>query len=270
MELTLATPLSGPLTRIWHDAPALSALTLAMALAALPLLAALLLDTRTLNAEPIWLKPLKFHLALVVFIGTLAVCARWMPAGMMQTQGWQWFQAAVIACTVAELLWIGGAAALGVASHYNTLPLWSAIYPVMGLVATLLTAAALVMGLAIARNPATGLAPALHLSVWLGLVLTFALTMIAAWTMAAGTGHHVGVPVTGDRLPLTGWSREVGDLRVAHFFATHAIHALPLAGLAALALPETAGKALVWAAAAGWCALVVGTMLQAMAGRPFV
>lgn len=270
MTLSLTAPLPGALARTWDDAPALWALTLLMALAALPLLAAHALDPRQFNAEPMWLKPLKFHLALVVFIGTLALFARWMPAGMMESRGWQWFQGAVIACTVAELVWIGGAAAYGVASHFNTAPVWSAIYPVMGLAATLLTSASLVMGIAIARNPDTGLPPALHLAIWLGLVLTFVLTMVAAWPMAAGPGHHVGVPVTGDRLPLMGWSREVGDLRVAHFFATHALHALPLVGLLALSLPDATGKAAVWAAGAAWSALVAGTLIQAFAGRPFV
>jgi hypothetical protein len=258
------------LARVWDDAPALSALTLLMALAAVPLLAAFVLDPRQFNAEPMWLKPLKFHLALVVFIGTLAVFARWMPEGLMDSRGWRLFEGAVIACTVAELVWIGGAAAFGVASHFNTTPVWSAIYPVMGIAATLLTSAALVMGIAIARNPGTGLPPALHLAIWLGLVLTFVLTMVAAWPMASGAGHHVGVPVTGDRLPLMGWSREVGDLRVAHFFATHALHFLPLAGLLALWLPDAAGKTAVWAAGAGWTALVIGTMVQAYAGRPFL
>ncbi len=47
----------------------------------------------------------------------------------------------------------------------------------------------------------TGLAPALHLSIWLGLVLTFVLTVIAAGALASKPGHFVGVPVTGDRLP---------------------------------------------------------------------
>jgi hypothetical protein len=48
------------------------------------------------------------------------------------------------------------------------------------------------------------------------------------------------------------------------------LHALPLAGLLALWLPDATGKAAVWAAGAGWSALVVGTMMQAYAGRPFV
>lgn len=271
MTLSLVARLPGPLGRVWDAAPALSALTLLMALAALPLLAAYALDPRQFGGESVWVKPLKFHLALVVFIGTLAILARWMPAGMMDSRLWRLFQTAVIACTVAELVWIGAAATLGVASHFSTAPLWSAIYPVMGLAATLLTSAALVMGVAIARNGNTGLPPALHLSIWLGLVLTFVLTVIVAWTMAASGGHHVGTPVTGARVALMGWSREVGDLRVPHFFATHALHAVPLAGLAAaLMLPAPQAGRVVLAAAALFTAFVLLTFWQALAERPFL
>ena len=72
-------------------------------------------------------------------------------------------------------------------------------------------------------------------------------------------------------MPLLGWSREVGDLRVAHFFATHAMHFLPVAGVAArLALPARAGVAAVAAAAALYVALVAGILALALDGRPLL
>lgn len=270
--MTVTLPAPAPLLgRVWDDAPGFAALTVMMALAMLPLLAAHLLDPRQFGGEGVWVKPLKFHLALVLFVGTLAVYARWLPAGLTETPGWRLFAAAVIGSAVAELAWIGGAAAMGVASHFNTAPVWAAIYPLMGIVATLLTSAALVMGVAIARNGATGLPPALHLALWLGLVLTFVLTMAVVTRLAGGTGHHIGVPVSGVRVPLMGWSREVGDLRVAHFFATHALHALPLAGLVAVRLlPDPAARLAVIGAALAYAGLVVATFLQALAGRPFL
>ena len=63
-------------------------------------------------------------------------------------------------------------------------------------------------------------------------MLTFVLTVPIAGTLAQMPGHFVGTPVTGAAVPVFGWSREVGDLRTAHFLATHAMHFLPLAGLA--------------------------------------
>ena len=169
-------------------------------------------------------------------------------------------------------MWIGGAAALGTASHFNlSSPVWAVLYPLMGLSAVTLTSAALAFGVAIARNPATGLAPALKLSLVTGLCLTFILTVITAGTMAGMPGHHIGLPVTGARLPLFGWSREVGDLRVAHFLATHALHAIPLAGLAAARLLAPApARAAVIATSLGYAALVLATFMQALSGMPLI
>lgn len=269
--MTLALPsLNAPIfARAFQDAPALAMLTLIMALSALPLLAAYSLDPRQFQGENIWLKPLKFHAALVIYTGTLVVFARFLPEGMMQSSAWQIYQGVAIACIVAELLWIGGAAALGTASHFNQTGVWGVLYGLMGLAAVTLTSLSLVMGIAIWRNAQTGLAPALHLSIALGLVLTFILTVIVAGAMAQGTGHLIGTPVTGARVPVMGWSREVGDLRLPHFLATHALHVLPILGLlAARVLPDTPGRLAVWAAGLGFTALVAWTFAQALSGRP--
>ncbi|HSF65172.1 MAG TPA: hypothetical protein VLA78_12330 [Paracoccaceae bacterium] len=267
--LPLSAPLPG-LDRLRADAPVFTAATLVIALAAIPLLAAHALDPRLIGAEGVWLKPLKFHLALAVFFATLAFFARWMPAATRASLPWRAFAALAVFCTAGELLWIGGAAAMGTTSHFNIAsPVMGALYSLMGAFAILLLSPTLVMGISIARNRATGLAPALHLSVWLGLVLTFALTMVAASYMAQTPGHHVGTPVTGAAVPLMGWSREVGDLRVAHFLATHALHGLPLLGwIAARTLPDRAARAAVILSALAFAALTLGTMAQAMAGRP--
>jgi hypothetical protein len=242
-------------------APQLVTLTLFIALAAVPLMAAHAIDPRTVGGEAVWIKPLKFHLALVVYTGTLALFALALPPGHLTTPRWRLWQGIVAAAILAELAWIGGAAALGTTSHFNdATPLAGALYGLMGALAFTLTALSLTMGLAFWQRRAAGAMP---LALALGLILTFALTVVAAFTMASGTGHHVGPPVTGAKLPLLGWSREVGDLRAPHFLATHAMHAVPLAGL-------TGRRALVWAAAAGWTALTLGALALALAGRPLI
>lgn len=243
-------------TRLWATVALIAA-------TALPLLLALALDGRQFQGDPIWLKPLKFHLAVAVFLATLALYARWLPAGFEQARGWRVFLGLALAAAGLELVWIDGAAALGVASHFNVgTPLLLAIYGVMGLVATVLTALTLVMGLAIWRNRDV-LTPALRHGLGLGLVLTFALTMVAAWGMAAGPGHLVGLPATGARVPLMGWSLEVGDLRFPHFLATHALHVVPLAGLAG-------SRTAVWLAAGGYAGLTLWAFVRALSGLPLL
>ena len=265
-----ALPLIRSQSRLWHDAPALTGLTLFIALTALPLLGAAAIDPRMFLDAPVWQKPLQFHLALAIYSLTLAFFARYLPQGM-SSRRWRIYAAIVSFCILAELVWVGGAASYATASHFNVDDIvMGTIYGLMGLFAVILTSASGVMGVVIWRNPRTGLPAALHLSIVLGLILTFVLTLIAAGTLSSMSGHLVGTPVTGARLAVLGWSREVGDLRVAHFFATHALHVIPLVGLLTLRLAPATGRRVVIAASAAFCALVGFCMWQAFAGQPFL
>ncbi|MFM7446100.1 MAG: hypothetical protein ACKO2N_19750 [Tabrizicola sp.] len=254
MTATLAAPRFVALSR---PNAQLMRLTLFIAQATLPLMAAYGLDERLFQGDNVWVKPLKFHLALAVYTGTLAAFAMLLPDGTFTSRRWRVYIGAVTACILAELLWIGGAAALGTASHFNQTGIWAALYGLMGVAAVTLTSLSLAMGLVFWRHRADPL----MLSVALGLVLTFVLTVPVAGTMSSLTGHLVGTPVTGARFPLMGWSSEVGDLRLPHFLATHAMHFVPLAGL-------TGSRGAVWGAAAGFTGLVAWCFARALMGLP--
>lgn len=257
------------LTSLPRPEPLLMRIALAMVLCMALTLPALLIDDRMFQGDSVWLKPIKFQIALALFFVTLAVVAGWLPQEMMRSRRMRRYLALVGAATTAEMIWICGAAMFATASHYNTQTVMSVIYPAMGVVAIFLTSASLVLGLAFWRGHGLSLPPAFRLSLALGLILTFVLTVIAAGTLASPPGHFIGTPVTGAKLPILGWSREVGDLRVAHFLATHALHAVPLAGLAALLLGNArASLAVVWAAAAGYAGLTLLTLVQALNGLP--
>ena len=256
MTATLTAPRLAVLSR---PNPQLGRLTLFIALAALPLMAAYGLDGRTFQGDGIWLKPLKFHLALVVYTGTLALFAMLLPEGTFASRRWRVYIGIVALCILAELLWIGGAAALGTASHFNQTGVWGPLYTLMGAAAVTLTSLSLAMGLVFWRHRSDPLL----LSIAVGLVLTFLLTVPIAGTMSSGTSHVVGTPVTGARLPFFGWSAEVGDLRLPHFLATHAMHVVPLAGL-------TGNRTAVWATAAGYTILTLAIFAQALMGLPLL
>jgi hypothetical protein len=258
------------LRRMMADEPRFTLLGLVLAAALVPVFAAMALDDRLYQGVNVWVKPAKFLVSLSLYTLTLAFFARYLPPGMTARRGYRVYAAVVVLCILAEMAWIGGAAAYGVGSHFNrSTPAMEVLYGLMGVFAVTLTSASLVYGIAMLRHRAAPVAPALRLAIGLGLVLTFVLTVPVAMTMANGTGHLVGTPLTGALLPVMGWSREVGDVRVAHFLATHAMHALPLVGLAALALPGRAAGA-VWAGAVLYIALTLGTFAQALAGRPFL
>jgi len=235
--------------------PVFAGAALVLAVLTLPAPAAMGLEDRTLMGVGIWTKPLKFSLALVVYLATLAWFAGWLPPGTTGRRWYRVFAAVVVFCVAAGVAWIGAAAANGIASHFNvSAPLMAGLYPLMGVLAITLTAATLVYGVLIWLYRDGPLDPVFRLSVCLGLVLTFALTVPVASTMAGGTGHGVGgTGSDAGGLALFGWARDGGDLRVAHFFATHAMHFLPAFGfVAARLLPQRAGQAAVWAFAAAF------------------
>jgi hypothetical protein len=271
MTLALATP--GPmlpdLRRMASDAPALTILAIVLVLGLIPLYAAMALDTRLFQGESPWMKPVKFHYALGLYTISLAFFARYMPEATLKGRPWRWFTAAVVFAIVAEVVWIAAAAMQNTASHFNTeVPAFAAVYSLMGAFAVLLTSASLVMGISIWRNRATGLHPALHLSVALGLILTFLLTVPVAGYLSSNGGHFVGTSTRA--LMIMGWSRDAGDLRVAHFLATHALHFVPVAGLLAVWLIPARATRAVWLAVGLFTALVIFTFIQALQGLPFL
>ncbi|WP_133170068.1 hypothetical protein [Kumtagia ephedrae] len=243
----------------------------ALLFAATPLAFAAGIEARTFLGINVWIKPLKFELALIVYLLTLALFARWLPTG---TTGRRWYRAyrlAVIAAIVAEMVWIGGAAMLGTASHFNRTPTGIVIYSAMGLGAILLTTPTAVYAWLIARNPATGLAPALKSSVVIGLGLVLPLTLATAGTMSSLATHAVGGAGTdAGGLPLMGWARDGGDLRVAHFFATHALHFIPAFGLVSAAFFGSANRLPVRIFATIYAGFVIWVFAEALAGRPFL
>lgn len=252
--------------------PLLTVTGVIIALSLVLTLPAMTLDPRLFQGENIWIKPVKFQVALSVYALTLAFFARWLPKGMTTRRSYRVYMGVVVFCLAAELLWIGGAAMYGTASHFNSAnPMMAALYGLMGLFAVLLTSASLVYGIAIWRNRRSDLAPALRLSIGLGLILTFVLTVLVASTMSMLGGHHMGTPVSGASVPLLGWSREVGDLRAPHFLATHALHILPLAGLfASFALRERVATVAIWCVGGLFTLTVLGSFALSLMGRPLV
>lgn len=242
-----------------------------MLVAIAPTAFASLVDQRSFLGIDVWVKPLKFEAALAVYLLTLAFFARFLPAGVGERRRYRLYSWVVVLAIVAEMVWIGGAALLATASHFNRGPIGNILYSIMGLGAVILTTPPAVYAWLVARNPATGLSPVVREALIVGLALTLPLTLVTAGTMASMEGHAVGGSgLDTGGFPLMGWVRDGGDLRVAHFFATHSLHFIPLFGLLSLALFGPANRWPVRLFATAFVGFVAWTFVEALNGRPFL
>ena len=238
----------------------------ALLIAALPLLVAQLIDPRTLHGVNVWVKPVKFLVSVGVFSLTAAWFFGYIRPERRKSRAMRATIWTLIAMGSFELVWIGWQASQGLDSHFNTSTAFYAImYSMMGLSAVLLVGTTLPLAWEIGRRPAAGLRRDFVAAVVIGLLLTFLLGGGLGGYMSSQTGHSVGAE--GGHVPMFGWNRSGGDLRVAHFLGIHAQQAIPI--LLALAAPLAAR--LRWLVLAGGVALYVAATLaifaQAVAGR---
>jgi hypothetical protein len=261
-----------PLRALLRRDPLLVGVGLGMLFALMPTLIAAAVDDRTLYGIDIWTKPLKFQASVGLYLLTLAWFWAWLPVQRRQSAGARLTRALVIATALFEVGYISLQSARGVGSHFNVAtPLEAAMFNLMGLAALLLTAASALLGVWLWRAGAGPRPAPLHAAAVAGLVITGVSGIVTGMVIAAHGGHWVGgVNTDAAGLALFGWSRSGGDLRVAHFFAIHAMQLLPAAGWAASMLPRRAGGAAVMAASVAMVTVIVLTLAQALGGEPFM
>lgn len=264
----MSAGVAAPATRTWIDVSFLYVGLFVVTLGALAV------DERLLNGISVWIKPLKFQASLALHFATLVLLARLLPVERLATRR---FRAMVTVSTAAglfEIGWIMLQAGRGRASHFNDETILEQVmYMLMGAGAVLLVAAPFLMGVWLWRDYG-GKAlrdDPLRLSAALGLVLSAVTTLVVAGYMSSVAGAHWVGNVTTDAggLPLVGWSQQVGDLRVAHFFASHGLQFLPMLGFA-MRRGGRAGAHVILGATLLWLVFTAGVFLQALDGRPFL
>jgi hypothetical protein len=269
------------LTRLWRTAPGLVGTGVVLAALVVPFGIGLLIDPRVITAAPAWLKPLKFAISTALYAFTLAWVFTYLPA-------WPRTRRIVgggtAAAFVIELLLIGGQAARGTTSHFNTAtPFDAVVFAVMGLAIVLQTLLAAWLAVVLWRQPFDD--PALGWALRLGLLVT----VLGAFTgglmtrptaaqiaearttraMPISGAHTVGAPDGGPGLPVTGWSTRHGDVRVPHFVGLHAWQLLPAFVFVALGrLRDPLRTRLAITAGVTYAAMFVALLVQALRGLP--
>lgn len=189
-------------------------------------------DPRLITGSPAWLKPLKFAVSISVYCATLGWLLTLVQGRRRLVRAVAWGTGVTLAL---ELVLIVLQVVRGQASHYNIgTPFDAAVFRAMGATLPVIYGAAVVAAVLLTRQ--RGLPAVLASGIRGGLVVCL-LGMAQGALMIGNTGnagpgmigaHTVGATDGGPGLPLTGWSTEYGDLRVAHFVGLHALQLLPL------------------------------------------
>jgi hypothetical protein len=272
------------LRKLWTANAPLTATGLLMMVWLAATAVGLAVDGRLVTGAPVWLKPAKFAASIAIFTLTLAWISALLPAWRRTWRVVGWITAVTL---VLEIVIISLQAWRGTTSHFNVSTLFDgALFTVMGAAILVQTFSTIAVAVAAWRQRFDD--QALGWAVRLGVTLTIvgALTgglmtrPTAAQLESARAGnqltvagaHTVGAPDGGAGLPGTGWSTEHGDLRVPHFVGLHAMQVLPLFALLLYRrrVADAARVRLTLAAAAGYAALFVLLLAQALTGRPLV
>ena len=230
-----------------------------------------LVDTRSLDGANVWAKPMKFSISVALHLATLALVMHFMSASIQINVLLIALAVASVIAAIGEVGYIAIQAARMEVSHFNVgTPFHAAMYSIMAFGAVVLVVASGGVGLAAAIDGQSSLSPPVRLAVAIGLIGGTILTLITAFRLGGNMSHHIGVEAAGAlRMPITGWSLTVGDLRPAHFLATHMMQAVPVFGIvAARVLPSGVAVAAVLLAAVAWTAATVVVYSIGVSGRP--
>jgi hypothetical protein len=265
-------------------------LTILLNLALIPvLLAAAIVDPKTIAGVNGWIKPLKFAISIAIYAATFL----WLLTLVQGRRRWVQLAANITAfALLVEIVLITLQVVRGTTSHFNmATPFDAAVFSTMGALISIVAVFDLVLAiwLLFQRMPDPVIAWALRLGVLIafvgmmvGVLMTAGPTPEQLSALQAGGplttigAHSRGVADGGPGLPLVGWSTTGGDLRVGHFVGLHAMQVLPLLAFL-LTRPAMQRRfsvrqrtAFVWTAGLSYLGLTLLTTWQALRSQPLI
>ena len=230
------------------------------------LLAALVFSLLTIFSKSMirgtnaWLKPFKFALSIAIFSFTMG----WYTYDLHQPAAVSIYNWVVILLLGFEVVYIALQAGRGQLSHYNiSSPVYSFLTILMGVAAVIATLWTGYIGL-LFFNADVNLPYYYVLSIQLGIFI-FVFFAFQGASMGARSTHTVGGPEGGPAVPFLNWSKQYGDLRIAHFIGMHALQIVPL--LSWYILKNTFATV---ALGLFYAALAAITLVRALQGKSFL
>ena len=207
-----------------------------------------------------WYKPFKFAASIMIYSWTMAWLCYELPNFNTNLFNWT-----IILLLGFEIVYITLQAAKGQASHFNlTTPLYSILFSIMGIAATLVTIYTAYIGILFFQAELPNLPTSYIYAIRLGIIL-FVIFSFEGGLMGARMSHAVGTIETNTTIPFLNWSKKIGDLRIAHFIGMHALQILPLLGYYLIKNPKGIIIASIF-----YFALALFTLIQALNGKPLI
>jgi hypothetical protein len=207
-----------------------------------------------------WYKPFKFAFSTFLFTWAMAWYCHYLPDFNVKLFNWS-----IIILLGFEIAYIAFQAGRGQLSHYNiSTPVYSFLYTMMAIAASLVTFYTAYVGVLFFKTDFPNLPDYYLWSIRLALVL-FVVFSFEGFAMGGRLNHSVGALNDNSNWFILGWSRTVGDLRVAHFIGMHALQVLPIISFYILKNTKlTIGISILYGL------LALATLIQALQGKPLI
>ncbi len=205
-----------------------------------------------------WYKPFKFAFSTMTYVWAMAWYCYYLPDFNFKLFNWS-----VIILLGFEIIYITIQASKGQLSHYNlSTRFYSVMFSLMALAATIVTIYTAYVGFLFFKNSFPNLPNyyvwAIRLSIMLFVIFSF-----EGFAMGSRLNHSVGGFNENSNWFILGWSKTIGDLRVAHFIGMHALQLLPF--LSFYVIKNTKFTVFI-SILYGFLALI--TLVQALQGKP--
>lgn len=173
-----------------------------------------------------WLKPFKFYSSVGIMVLTMGRLLFYLNnPKKIKTYSWM-----IVITMFFENGLIITQAIRNTTSHYNiTTSVNGILFNLMGIFILVFTITVILICISFFRQRQFSIPIAYVWGIRLGL-LFFLFFSLEGGIMIGLLKHTVGGPDGGPGLPLVNWSKEYGDLRIAHFIGLHSLQVLPLFG----------------------------------------
>ncbi len=208
-----------------------------------------------------WIKPIKFFLSIAVFAFTMAVYVSLLQ-NQEQVNLYVW---SFIIWLSIEVLLITYQSSRGKKSHFNIeTPFDNLIYGIMGIAIFAIVIHTFYITILFFTQKEFTISPEMVLAIQLSFIM-MVIFALEGFAMIPIFKHTVGGEDNSAGIPIVNWSKNFGDLRVAHFFGIHALQLIPIL---CYFLAKTKKEVIIICTL--YFVFVTFTLIQALQGKPLI